>query len=130
MTKLQFKIASTWVIEPVTLYMVFCINEQLPIHWIFVLIIGTGICSYLRSSLPGDANNIQLMFNINSYALAIIYFSTLLISAVTLYLMYPDKFLQNTFMSAVIFVLALAPFLPSLLKHERKVFRDAGALNA
>ena len=129
MTLLQSKILITWFVGPITLFMVFGISNQLPIHWSFVLLIGFGVCGYLRSHLPKEANNIFKIMQIKSFTFTIIYFAALTVSCVWLYLERPDIIKQNP-LAPIVILLVLLPFVPSLIKHEHNLYKKAGTKSA
>lgn len=130
MNSLQFKIITTWLIGPATLFIVFGMSDLLPIHWSFVLIVGFGVCSYLRRALKKDANNVFKIMQIKSKAFVIIYFLALSASCVWLYLEFPNIFEQYTLSKLVIIMLVLLPFIPALLRHEHNLYKVSGTKNA
>jgi|GEM_PF-6026550 len=130
MTASQFKIAATWLIGPATLYMVYGMSEQLPVHWSLVLLIGFSLCGYLRRHLPKDANNVFQIMKIKSLTIAIIYFSALAASVAWLFLKYPDILKHNPLTQMVIIILVVTPFTPNLFRHEFNLFKEVGANNA
>jgi len=110
--------------------MVFGMSEQFPMHWSFVLLIGLGLCGYLRRHLPKGSNDVFQIMKIKSQTTAIIYFVTLAISGAWLLQEHPEIFTQNPFTRIVALFLVVTPFVPSLLKHEYNLFKEAGTNNA
>ena len=130
MTTPQIKIASTWILGPTTVFMVFGMSEQLPVHWLFVLIIGFSLCAYLRRHLSTDDNNVFEIMKTKSLIIVAIYYLVLSISGAYLFLRYPGIFIESTLAQTVTFILVITPFIPSLFRHEYNLYKEAGTNNA
>ena len=127
MTKQQQSIVSTWVIGPSTALLALRVENTSSYNWILVLLIGFGICRYLRRGLPKDASTMFDGMSNKIKIIILIYYATL--SALILYIVlnYPESINYNDAQFlAFLFALTL-PLIPGWLKYEVKLYKWAGS---
>jgi hypothetical protein len=126
MTKQQQNIVSTWVIGPTTCLLALRVENTDNYNWVIVLLIGFGICRYLRRECPKNTSNLFDNMSNKSKMILLMYYVTLAVIAFYIVFKHQDliKYSDTQFL---VFMFAFTlPLIPGWLKDELHLYKWAG----
>jgi len=127
MTKQQQSIVSTWIIGPTTALLALRVENTSSYSWMFVLLIGFGICRYLRRGFPKDASTMFDGMSNKIKIIILIYYVTLSALIFYIVLMFPESINYNDSQFLVFLFALTLPLVPGWLKYELKLYKWAGS---
>lgn len=126
MTKQQKYIISSWVIGPSTCLLALRVESTDNYNWVIVLLIGFGICRYLRREFPKNTSNVFDNMGGKSKVLMLMYFVTLAVFTFYIVIEHQES-INYSDTQFLVFLFALTmPLIPGWIKDELYLYKWAG----